>query len=122
MLYDRWSPFLLDSWSFPSPPNELPWGYLLVMCGQALSHFQLFATPETTAHQAPSVRGFSQLKTLEQAAFSSFRGSSQPRDQTQASCISSTGRQALSHWATNLASPEAEDSDSDNTGTYANEF
>ena len=92
------------------------------MCGQTLSHVPLFVDPSTTAHQAPSVRGILQARVLEQVAFSSFRGSSRPRDQTQASCVSGTGRRTLSHRATNLASPEAEDSDSGNTGTSANEF
>ena len=54
------------------------------------------------AHQAP-VHGISQARTLEGEAISSSRGSSQPRDQTRASCIFCTGRRVLYHWATREA-------------------
>ena len=43
-----------------------------------------------------SVHGILQARILEWAAISSSRESSQPRDQTQVSCISCTGRQILS--------------------------
>ena len=43
-----------------------------------------------------SVRGISQVKTLEWIAISFWRGSSQPRDQTLTSCIS---KRILYHWA-----------------------
>ena len=44
-----------------------------------------------------SVRGISQVRTLEWIAISFCRGSSQPRDQTLTSCIS---KRILYHWAT----------------------
>ena len=44
-----------------------------------------------------SVHGISQARILEWFAISFSRGLSQPRDQTQISCI---GRQILYHWAT----------------------
>ena len=46
------------------------------------------ATPWTVAPQAPLSMGFSQLeKLLEWVAIPFSRGSSQPKDQTQVSCI-----------------------------------
>ena len=54
------------------------------------------ATPWTVTHQAPFVhRFFSGKNTGVGFHFSSCRGSSQPRDQTQVSCISCLGRQFL---------------------------
>ena len=56
-----------------------------------LSHFsdvQLSATLWTVAHQAPLVHGILQARILEWVAVSSFRGSSQPRDQTCVSYVS----------------------------------
>ena len=44
-------------------------------------------TPWTIAHQAPLSMGLLQARILEWVAMPSSRGSSQPRDQTQASCI-----------------------------------
>ena len=57
-----------------------------------LSHVRRFATSWTVARQAPLSMGILQARTLEGVAISSFRGSSQPRDQTSVSCI---GRQIL---------------------------
>ena len=47
-----------------------------------------------------SVRGLSQARILECVAISSSGGSSQPREQTQVSCISCIGRQILYYCAT----------------------
>ncbi|MDP1097659.1 hypothetical protein Q6288_26585, partial [Klebsiella quasipneumoniae] len=54
---------------------------------QSLSHVQLFATLRTVACQAPLSIGILQASILEWVAKSFSRGSSQPRDQTQVSCI-----------------------------------
>ena len=59
-----------------------------------LSRDQLFATPWTTAHQAPQSMEFSMQEILEWVAISSSRGSSQPRGQI---CVSRSGRQILYH-------------------------
>ena len=56
---------------------------------QSLSHVRLFATPWTTALQAPLSMGILQARILEWIAIPVSRGSSQPRDQTQVSCIAS---------------------------------
>ena len=48
---------------------------------------QLFMTPWTTTHQAPSVHGIILARILEWVAISFSRGSSQPSDQTSISCI-----------------------------------
>ena len=47
----------------------------------------LFATPWTVAHQAPLSMGFSRQEYWSGLPFLFSRGSSQPRDQTQVSCI-----------------------------------
>ena len=44
--------------------------------------------------------GIFQTRILEHIAISSSRGSSPPRDRTQGSCVSCTGRQILYHWVT----------------------
>ena len=59
-----------------------------------ISCVRLFMTPWTEAHQAPLSKVFSRQEYWEWVAISSFRGSSQPRDQTHVSCI---GRQILYH-------------------------
>ena len=48
----------------------------------------------------PSVHGILQVRILEWVAISSSRGSSWPRDWTQASCVSCMGRQILYHCGT----------------------
>ena len=58
-------------------------------------HAQLYPTPGDPMDCSPpdsSVRGILQARILEWVAISSSRGSSQPRDHTQVSCI---GRQVL---------------------------
>ena len=54
-----------------------------------LSHtvMSFLATPCTVAHEAPHPLGFFQARILEWIAMPSSRGSSQPRDRTQASHI-----------------------------------
>ena len=54
-----------------------------------------------------SVHGISQARILEWVALNSSRGSSQPRDQTRASCI---GRQVLYHLS-HLRNPSAASQD-----------
>ena len=51
-----------------------------------------------------SVHGILQAKILEWVAIPSFKGSSQPRDQTHVSYVSCTGKQILYHWH-HLGSP-----------------
>ena len=59
-----------------------------------LSHVQLFVNPWTvcsplahSAHQNSSVHGILQARILEWVAIPFSKGSSQPRDQTQVSCL-----------------------------------
>ena len=61
------------------------------------SRVQLFVTPWTVARQASLSRGILQARILEWVAMSSSRGSSQPRDQTHDSYVSSNGRWVLYH-------------------------
>ena len=59
-------------------------------CSVLFSRFspvRLSATPWTVACQAPLSMGILQARILEWVAMSSSRGSSQPRNQTQVSCI-----------------------------------
>ena len=68
-----------------------------VCCAQLLSRVWLFATPWTVALQAPVSMGIFQSRIVEWVAMPSSRGSSQPRDRTQVSCIA--GR-FFTDWAT----------------------
>ena len=52
-----------------------------------LSYVWLFAASWTVASQAPLFMGIFQARVLEWVAMSFSRGSSQPRDRTQVSCI-----------------------------------
>ena len=54
-----------------------------------LSRVQLFATLWTVVHQAYLSMGILQATILEWVAMPSSRGSSQPRDQTHISCVTS---------------------------------
>ena len=64
--------------------------HLNYVCVCALSWVRLFVTPWAVAcHQ------IFQTRTLEWVAISYSRGSSQPRDETQDSCVSCIGRQIL---------------------------
>ena len=65
-----------------------------------LSCILLFATSWTLAYQAPLSVGILQARVLEWVAMPLSRGSTQPRDQTQVSCIA--GR-FFTIWATREA-------------------
>ena len=54
---------------------------------KSLSHVRLFVTPWTVAYQALQSMGFSRQEYWSGLPFPYSRGSSQPRDQTQVSCI-----------------------------------
>ena len=69
------------------------------MQAQSLSHVWL-CNPIDCSPSGSSVCGISQARILEWVAISFFRGSSWPRDQNYVSCVSSTGKQILYHWAT----------------------
>ena len=70
------------------------------MCTYSLGCVQLFVTPWAVAHQDPLSMGILQARKLEWIAMPSSRGSSQPRDRTQVSCIA--GR-FFTIWATREA-------------------
>ena len=59
----------------------------MLCCAKSLSHVRLFSTPWIVAHQAPLSMGILQARILEWVAMPSSRGSSQPKDRTQVSCI-----------------------------------
>ena len=63
----------------------------------------LFCDPLDCSPPGFSVHGISQARTVEWAAISFSRGSSQPRDRTCVSYVSCIGRQVLYHWATREA-------------------
>ena len=58
-----------------------------VLCAYSLSGVRLFVTSWTITSQAPLSMGILQARILEWVAMPSSRGSSQPRDCTQASRI-----------------------------------
>ena len=62
------------------------------------------ATSWTVALQAPLSMGFPKARILEWVAFSTSRGSSQPRDRTHLFCVSCIGRWVLCHLS-RLGSP-----------------
>ena len=64
----------------------------------------LFCDPLDCSPPGFSVHGISQARTVEWAAISFFRGSSQPRDRTCVSYVSCIGRQVLYHYH-HLGSP-----------------
>ena len=69
------------------------------------THAQLCPTlcnPTDCSPPGSSVRGISQIRTLEWVAISFSRWSSWSRDQTHVSCISCSGRRILYHWATSV--------------------
>ena len=72
------------------------WVYCWVVIVQSLSHVRFFATPWTVAPPGSSVHGILPARMLEWVAISFSRGSAQPRDRTQVSCI---GWQVLFPWA-----------------------
>ena len=81
-------------------PHFWRWIWMLSVCVHAcvLSHFSrvwLFATPWSTAHQAPLSMGILQVRILEWVAMLSSGGSSWPRDWTHISYVSWTGRQVF---------------------------
>ena len=55
--------------------------------GKSLSHAQFFHDPVGCSLLGSSVHGISQARILVWVSISFFMGSSQPRDQTQVSCI-----------------------------------
>ena len=61
--------------------------YMCVCILNCFSHVQLFAHLWTVAHQIPLSMGILQARILEWVALPSYKGSSQPRDQTQVSFI-----------------------------------
>ena len=72
-------------------------------CGQLLSRVQLCG-PMDCSPPGSSVHGISQARILVWVATSYSRGSSQPRDLTQVSCVSCISRQVLYH-ESHLGSP-----------------
>ena len=61
--------------------------HTVLCCAYSFSRVQLFVTPWTVAHQATLSMEILQVRILEWVAMPSSRGSSQPRDSTQVSCI-----------------------------------
>ena len=69
----------------------------LLSFNSSLSGVWLFCDPMDYSLPGSSVHGISQARILEWVAISTSRGSSQPRDQTQVSCL---GRWILYHCTT----------------------
>ena len=72
--------------------------FTLCMRAQLLSRVWLFVTP--LAVWGPLSMEVFRQEYWSRLPFTYSRGSSQPRDQTQMSCVSCTGRYILYHWAT----------------------
>ena len=82
----------LKLWNLMSSP-----GYVRVCMHGCFSGVWLFTAPWTVAHQAPLSLGLSWQEYWSGVPCSPPRGSSQPRDHTDLSCIV---RWILYHWAT----------------------
>ena len=67
---------------------------------KSLSRVRLFVTPWTVAYHGSSVHGIFRARVLEWVVTSSSKESSQSRDQTHISCVSSIGRQILYYCST----------------------
>ena len=67
---------------------------------KSLQFCLIFCHSTDCSPQGSSVHEILQARILEWVAMPSSRRSSQPRDQTQVSYISCTGRQVLYHWTT----------------------
>ena len=78
-------------------PAYLTYMQSAVCCAWSLSCVWLFATLWTVAHQAPLSMGILQARILEWVSMLSSRGSSQPRNWTQVSCIAGGFFYHLSH-------------------------
>ena len=83
---------LLPSPDLCSLKFEVKWSEV-----KLLSPVRLFAIPWTVVYQASQSMRFFQARVLEWVTIFSSRGSSQPKDLTQVSCI---GRRILYHWTT----------------------
>ena len=76
-----------DGNDVPSTSPMAPWTQVC-KC-QSLQSCPVLCNPLDCSPPGSTVHGISQAGVLEWAAISSYRGSSQPRDQTGVSCISS---------------------------------
>ena len=70
------------------------------MCAKSLQLCSTFCNPTDCSPPGSSVHGILQARTLEWVAMPSFRGSSQPRDQTCSFCSSYIVGKFFYHWAT----------------------
>ena len=68
------------------------------MCVKLLQSYLTLCNPMDCSSPGCSVHGILQARILEWIIISFSRGSSWPRDWTQVSYVSCTGRQALYHW------------------------
>ena len=69
----------------------------MCVCAKSLQSCQTLCDPMDCSPPGSSVPGILQARILEWVAMPSSRGSSQPRDWTHVSCISSIGRRVLYH-------------------------
>ena len=73
--------------SLPLVPPGVPRAVCWLSHSVIPDSLQFFMTPWTAARQAPLSMGILQARILEWVAMPSFKGSSQPRDRTQVSCV-----------------------------------
>ena len=96
-------PLMLYKWLLPTPnPIIVRPKSVVFLDSPILWHIQCptLWSPMDCNPPDYSVHGIIPSRLLEQVAISSFKESSWPRDWTQVSCNSYTGRWILSHWAT----------------------
>ena len=94
----RSTPLLKASLCLTSPPDSVTLPFLSHCCRCLVNMLcPTLCNPMDCSSPGSSVHEISQARTLEWVAISFSRGSSWPRDWT---CVSSTSRQILYHWAT----------------------
>ena len=98
------SSFMKGLWLKPVtlPTGLLGFWFLSVYMSLIAQSYPILCDPidSSLANRGSSVHGISQARILVWVAISFSRGSSQPRDWTQVSCVSCIGRRILYHWAT----------------------
>ena len=92
---------LVDTFAPVAHVTSLPFAQS-VLSGLVMSDF---CDPVDCSPPGSSVCGILQARTLEWVTISPSRGSSQPKDRTQVSCVSFIGRQILYHYPTFTTTP-----------------
>ena len=99
VFYSKRKNTKIEIYLMPQNPDPIrPWN--LSYCCLVSKLCAALLWPIVCSPPGSSTHGISQARILEWVAISFSRGTSQSRDQTHVTCVSSTGRCVLNHWAT----------------------